>query len=316
MSGTISVVVPTYDRYEQIQPLLKMFVAQTLQPLEVIIIDGSPPDDGRTEQIVTDCRKGDLPFKLRYFRSDPGIARQRNVGIDHARGEFIACVDDDIRLAPDYFEQIVSVFLKDRAGTVGGVCGYVDNHHHDQESLARWRWYRRLRLFTTYEPGRYDRSSGYPINTYLDPSFQGLKEVDFLSGGYTVWRREVFDSGLRFSLFFDGAGPLEDVHLALQAARWWKLLKLGSAHCRHLHAPSGRPSRWKAGYRSVVNYWFVYQDIVRDRRLINSLRFWYVQIVWILMLLIRGFRDLDIGSFVKIGGRLQGAIAALRIRVT
>ncbi len=309
MAVTISVIVPTYFRPEQMQPLLHSLTDQTLPPIEVIVVDGTPPVDRQTEQVLSSYPINNLPFTLVYLRSESGIAIQRNLGIDHARGELIACIDDDIRPAPDYFARLVEVFESDKDKAVGGVCGYIDNQRMDSRTSLRWRLYRKLNLFSTYEPGRYDRTTGYPVNTYLDPPFEGVKEVDFLSGGNTVWRREVFDQGLRFPTFLDGAGPLEDVYLALRASQRWRLLKCGSAHCLHLHAASGRRSRWTAGYKRVKNYWLVYIHIVQDRRFANNLRFWRVQLVQILYLLFRGIIRQKGGDFVEIAGRLYGIAA-------
>jgi len=314
VSSDISVVVPTYQRPEQIEPLLATFAEQTIPPAEIIIVDGAPPDDIRTETVVRQIAV-DYPIPIRYIRSDRrGTSVQRNIGVEHAEHEFVALIDDDIRLEPSFLEEIIRVLLADTDKRIGGVCGYIGNQHLDQISSLRWRLYRWLRLFSTYEPGRYDRQTGYPINTYMHPPFEGVREVDFLSGGYTVWRREVFDGGLRFVPFFE-TGPLEDVHLSLRVATRWRLLQCGSARCQHLHAPSGRPNRQNAGYRAVINYWYTYRSAVPERGLMNNIRFWYVQLIWASLLVIRGIRHTDKGCFVELAGRLHGTLDALRLRV-
>src|SRR3954470_18709373 len=101
-------------------------------------------------------------------------------------------------LEPSFLAAILEVFDQDRSGTVGGITGYITNQYFDINTSARWKWYRRLRLFTTYEPGRFDRRTGYPINRYLQPPHDGVREVDFFGSSCAVWRRTVFDRGLRF----------------------------------------------------------------------------------------------------------------------
>lgn len=315
MSSDISVVVPTYQRPEQIEPLLATFAEQTIRPAEIVIVDGASPDDSRTEVIVQQIAAG-YPIPIRYIRSERrGTSVQRNVGIENAVHEFVALIDDDIRLEPAYFEQIQAVFNADIEKRIGGVCGYIDNQYFDQRTSPRWRLHRGLRLFSTYEPGRYDRKTGYPINTYTQPPFEGVREVDFLSGGYTVWRRGVFDGALQFAPFL-GTGPLEDVHLSLRvAAVGWRLLQCGSARCQHIHAPSGRPNHWQAGYKKVINYWYTYRTTVPERSLINNIRFWYVQLVWASLLVIQGIRHADRGSLAELAGRLHGALDAFRLQI-
>ncbi len=83
--------------------------------------------------------------------------------------------DYDIRLEPDFLEQIMGAFAADSEEAIGGITGYITNQHLDPLTSPRWRWYRRLHLFTTYEPGRYDFETGYPINRYLQPPHNTLK---------------------------------------------------------------------------------------------------------------------------------------------
>lgn len=315
MPSSISVVVPTYQRPEQIEPLLITLVQQTVRPAEIIIVDGTSPEDTRTEVVVRQIA-ANYPIPIRYIRSDRrGTSVQRNVGIENAIHEFVALIDDDIRIAPSFLEQILVVFNTDTGKQIEGVCGYIVNQHFDQRTSPRWRLFRRLRLFSTYTPGQYDRKTGYPINIYMQPPFEGVREVGFLSGGYTVWRREVFDSGLRFAPFL-GAGPLEDAHLSLQVATaGWRLLQCGSAHCQHRHAPSARSNRWEAGYRLVVNYWYTYRTTVPKRSLISNVRFWYVQLVWAGLLVTQGIRYMDRGCLAELAGRLYGTVDAFRLRV-
>jgi glycosyltransferase involved in cell wall biosynthesis len=297
------------------EPLLNTLVQQTLRPAEIIIVDGAQVEDAETEDVVK-CLAQKCPIPIRYVRSDePGTAIQRNIGIDLTVGDFVALIDDDVRLEPDFFEQIMKAYSEDLDKKVGGVVGYRANLYKPMWEMARWRWYKRLRLFSTYEPGRYDYKSGYPINQNLHPPFEGVREVDFITTACAVWRRAVFDEGLRLNASFKGYAVVEDVHLSLKAGRKWRLLQCGSARCVELRASGVRGSRWELGYKKTYNYRYVFVDIVRERTWRQELRFWYVQAIYIIQLLVQGFLKQDIGSFVEIGGRLQGALAALRIKV-
>src|SRR6185295_14617818 len=152
-----------------------------------------------------------------------------NVGLDEAQGDFIAFFDDDIRLEPAFLRAALSVFSGDKRVRVGGVVGYRTNGYFSGDEALRWRWYRRLRLLKTYEPGRYDFRCGYPINANMQPPFSGVRSVDFMTTSCAVWRSEVFESGLRFDPFFRDYGVLEDAHLSLKAGREWELLQCGDA---------------------------------------------------------------------------------------
>jgi glycosyltransferase involved in cell wall biosynthesis len=301
--ATISVVVPTYARPNHVRSLLLNLFEQELLPAEVIVVDGSPPDDDETRTAVEKVTATGAPFDLSYVRSAAGVSVQRNLGIENASSELVALIDDDIRLDRRFLHEISKVFGGDERSSIGGVCGFVDNQCSQMERHARWKLYRKLGLLETYDPGRYDRSTGYAVNTYFQPPFEGVNEVDYLSGGYTVWRRQVFDSGLRFAPEFGPRGPLEDQHFSLRAGRRWKLLKCGSAHCEHLHAPQGRSGSFVSGYRAVRNCWWVFRDCEPAISFGQLWRFWRLQLVVIGHLLASSVVRLDPRLLTNVVGR-------------
>ena len=138
----LTVVTPTFRRPQEATDLLANLCRQTRLPNEVILVDGAPAEERATEEAVTPII-GALPFECRYFRSERGTAVQRNFGIDRARGQYVALVDDDVRLEPDFMARTLEVFEKDTAREVGGVVGYRSNFHAGVSESERWRWYRR-----------------------------------------------------------------------------------------------------------------------------------------------------------------------------
>lgn len=307
----ISVVTPTFYRPKEVADLLTNLAAQTLLPGEVILVDGAAPDERATEQIVAEVSLL-LPFTCRYIRSGRGTALQRNVGIEAAGGELIALIDDDVRLDSDFLAQIAGVFAQDERREVGGVVGYRINRHASAAAAARWRWYRRLKLLSVFEPGRYDFQSGYPINNNLQPPFRGTREVDFMTTACAVWRREVFDTGLRFDLFFRDYGVLEDAHFSLRARHRWKLLQCGDALCHELHSPAGREDRHKIGYKCVVNYYYVFRDIAHPLTLSQQYRFWRFQTFELIRIIASALRHRRRADVQELLGRLSGMVGVLK----
>lgn len=308
----ISVVTPTLRRPQEVAELLDNLSQQTVLPFEVIIVDGAPQEEKETEEIVK-AKAKDLPYRVIYIRHGGGTAIQRNVGIDAATGDFIAFIDDDIRLEANFFEEILKVFIEDKdKKKVGGIVGYRTNQHFTPDQHQRWRWYRWLRLFSTYEPGRYDFETGYPINANLQPPFNGVRRVDFMTTSCAVWRREVMDSGLRFDPFFTDYGVLEDAHFSLKAGKHWILLQCGDAKVIHLHSPRSRVNRRKIGYKCVVNYYYVFRDIAGPLSLRQKLRFWRFQIFELFRLAISALRRRRKEDILEILGRIEGIIAVAR----
>lgn len=306
----ISVVTPTYKRPEKARELIENLAQQTVPIFELVLVDGAPAGEDDTHQAVEPLLEA-MPYRIQYIRRGGGTAIQRNIGIDAAEGDFVSFVDDDMLLDPDFYEQMLGVFASDEKRAVGGIIGYITNQHFDMFSRARWRWYRRLRLLTTYEPGRYDFETGLPVNRYAQPPHDGVREVDFMSTNSAIWRREVFDQGLRFDEFFRDYGVLEDAHLSLHAAKKWKLLECGRAHCRHMHASGGRIDSRKWGYKSAVNYRYVFMDIRPDRSWWNDFRFFRFQVFELVRFTAAAVRANNSTEWLRTLGKIEGINAAL-----
>lgn len=307
----ISVVTPTFRRPKEVAELFENLCEQTLLPMEIILVDGAASEEKETEKIVEETISG-LPFKCIYVRQTGGTAIQRNAGIEAAQGNFIAFVDDDVRLEKTFLQEIAKVFAADKEKEIGGIVGYRENQHFDSQNVSRWRWYKRLKLLSTYEPGRYDFTSGYPINANMQSPFGGVREVDFMTTACAVWRREVFDEGLRFDTFFRDYGVLEDAHFSLRAGRNWKLLQCGDAICEELHSPNGRVDRRKIGYKCVVNYYYVFQEAVQPLTWKHKVRFWRFQAFELVRIGLSAARRLRSKDLSELRGRLEGIATLAR----
>jgi GT2 family glycosyltransferase len=304
------VVTPTLRRPQEVLELLQNLAAQALPVFEFILVDGAPEGEEET-RTVAEKEFRHAPFPCRYIRHGGGTAIQRNVGIEAAQGDFIALIDDDIRLEPDFFKNIAAVFAADTSMKVGGVVGYRSNEHFEPETRVRWRWYQRLGLLSTHEPGRYDFKVGYPINANMQPPFSGVREVDFMTTACAVWRKQVFASGLAFDPFFLGYGVLEDAHFSLRAHRHWTLLQCGDARCRHLGSPNGRTNREKIGYMCVVNYYYVFRDIAGPLTVAQKFRFWRYQFFELIRIFASGLRRQRKSDWAEVVGRLKGLVAVV-----
>jgi glycosyl transferase family 2 len=92
----VSIVVPTRDRPELLARAVDSALAQTYQPIEVVVVD-----DGSADPV-------DLPSdpRLRVVRhaSSRGSSTSRNSGLHSARGRWVTFLDDDDRLLPHMVE--------------------------------------------------------------------------------------------------------------------------------------------------------------------------------------------------------------------
>ena len=116
MSGTISVVIPAYNRPDTLRIALQSVAAQTRLPNEIMVVD-----DGASQAVRGVARE----FGAKYILADKrgGVARARNCGIAESSGELIALLDDDDAWPLDKLagQEAVLRAHPDAALAVGGV---------------------------------------------------------------------------------------------------------------------------------------------------------------------------------------------------
>lgn len=92
--GLVSVIIPSFNRAYSIASTIESVLAQTYDPVEIIVIDDGSTDD--TRAVVEGF--GD---RVRYIHQiNTGCPGARNTGLRVARGEFIALLDSDDRWYP------------------------------------------------------------------------------------------------------------------------------------------------------------------------------------------------------------------------
>ncbi|MCF6309076.1 MAG: glycosyltransferase [Sulfurimonas sp.] len=92
----ISVVIPTYNRYEVLQRALKSVYSQIYSPKEVIIIDDGSIDETSQIQKLFPQKAFRSSFRVTYYyQENSGVSSARNLGIKKSKCEWIAFLDSD-----------------------------------------------------------------------------------------------------------------------------------------------------------------------------------------------------------------------------
>ncbi len=98
-----SVVIPVYNRPDEVADLLESLQQQSYRDFEVIIVE-----DGSTVPCRKQCEDAaaaGLDVKY-YFKSNEGRSPARNYGMDRAGGEWLVFFDSDCVIPSDYFERL------------------------------------------------------------------------------------------------------------------------------------------------------------------------------------------------------------------
>jgi glycosyltransferase involved in cell wall biosynthesis len=250
----LSVVICTKDRPRELATCLASIARQRRLPMEVVVVDssGTPP-----EAVVEEFRHAVANgCAVALIHTQPGLPRQRNVGIRAARGDVIVFFDDDVVLEPAYLEELALVYDRDVASTIGGVGGAQVPDPTPRESLARRAW-SRVFLLAGYGSGRLKRS-GHAEYAFC-PTAEC--EVDFLSGCNMSFRREVF-ADVMFDERLSGYAIGEDLQFSYRVSRRWKLVLSPRARLDHRHAGGGRPRAGRLEEMRVINRFLFMHDVV------------------------------------------------------
>ncbi len=112
----ISVIVPVYNVEKYLRNCLNSLVNQTLQEIEILIVNDGSPD---SSQIIIDEFSEKFPLKIKSFvKENGGLSDARNFGLDRATGEFIAFVDSDDSVSEKMFAEMYALAKKHEAEMV------------------------------------------------------------------------------------------------------------------------------------------------------------------------------------------------------
>lgn len=89
----VTVIMPSFNAERFIVESIDSVIAQTVEDWELIVVDDASTD--ATTAIVAACRRRDSRIRLLPQRTNRGAAGARNLGLDHARGEWIGFIDSD-----------------------------------------------------------------------------------------------------------------------------------------------------------------------------------------------------------------------------
>ena len=100
----ISVIIPMYNSAACMGRAIDSVLANTLRKYELLLIDDGSTDE-TAERAASYCEK-DTRVRLVRLPKNRGVAAARNCGLDESKGEYIAFVDADDYVSPDYLQAL------------------------------------------------------------------------------------------------------------------------------------------------------------------------------------------------------------------
>jgi glycosyltransferase involved in cell wall biosynthesis len=168
-----SIIVPSYNRQEEIEELLESFLALEFPPerLELIIADDGSVD--KTKSVVKEYQRK-LSFEVRFYsQKNQGPGTARNMGAKKAKGDFFIFIDSDCMVPSDWLKNIDAGLMRQNADAFGG----RDSFHEDFPVLLKAINYSMTSFLTT---GGLRGSRGKKLAKFYPRSFNmGLSKQTF-----------------------------------------------------------------------------------------------------------------------------------------
>lgn len=127
----LTVILPTYNSELYVAETIESVVQQTMENWELIVIDDNSSDG--TVNVVKEYQRKDRRIRIYGQPENEGPARVRNIGLQLARGEYVAFVDSDDVWHVDKSAKQITAMQRCRADI--SYSGYERFKHGDQHGV-------------------------------------------------------------------------------------------------------------------------------------------------------------------------------------
>ena len=194
-----SIIVPVYNRPDEVDELLESLTSQTLKDFEVVIVE-----DGSKITCKDVCDKYANILHLHYYyKESSGPGQSRNYGVERANGEYVLIVDSDA-VAPAGFMQAIDDELQRQPSDAWGG---PDAAHESFTDVQKAISYAMTSFFTTggIRGGKKQLDKFYPRSFNL-----GIRREAYLAlGGFSKTRfskMSLYGEDIDFSIRIYKAG--------------------------------------------------------------------------------------------------------------
>ena len=188
-----SVIIPVYNRPDEVKELLESLTKQTFQNFELLVVE-----DGSSVRCKEVCEAFSSQLDIQYFyKENSGQGFSRNFGFEKAKGDYYIVFDSDCIIPPDYFEIVDNFLDENQLDAFGGPDAALDSFTIVQKAIS----YSMTSFFTTGGI----RGGNKPLEKFRPRSFNmGIsKEVFERTGGYLITR---MGEDIEFSIRIEKAG--------------------------------------------------------------------------------------------------------------
>lgn len=194
-----SIIVPVFNRPEEVGELLDSLTGQLYKDFEVIIVE-----DGSTKRCLDVCRTYEKELNLHYYyKENSGPGQSRNYGAERAKGEYLIILDSDVVLPKGYLSAVDNELSRQPADAFGGPDRAHESFTDKQKAIS----YSMTSFFTTggIRGGKkkldkfYPRSFNMGIKADVYRKLGGFSDMRF--GEDIDFSIRIFKAGCKCRLF-------------------------------------------------------------------------------------------------------------------
>lgn len=285
---TFSVVVPTFNRSDDLSRCLESLSRQTYSDFDVIIANGG--DYSNVARIAGEFRN--LRIKI-LNQERKGLTEARNLGWRHAQSDILCFIDDDLVVSPEWLDNVNKTFLSD--DNIGGVSGptIIPDDRQRNRDLALFlssfessanvflkaigKFYLGIILENKVKDvGRILKSGAFtPGSNFKDClSLPGIIDVDYLEACQMCFRRKLLEELKGFDYVYEGTGEWQEPDLSFKAReKGYRLVFNPKAVTYHYISRAGVFKERTNSYERSKNFIFFYMRWIKPNSLEKIARF-------------------------------------------
>lgn len=271
---TISVIIPTKNRHEDLLNTIKSIILQTRIPNEIIIVDQNTSSDVKNAVLslfnsLDNIKRDNIILKYIHDPQITGLTQARNKAIEKNESDIVLFLDDDVILEEDFIFNILGIYKKHPE--IYGASGIITNSERGLIGDI---------LYKIFMKGNFT-DQRYLINT--DPKYKDADhiEVSKLPGGLTSYRREIFQE-FTFDENFIKYGLSEDFDFSFRVSRKYKIVITPKARLEHVCSDSGRVNDSKAIESLILSMHYFFKKNL-DRNIYNYLCYIWLNVGYIVV---------------------------------
>lgn len=194
-----SVIIPVYNRPDEVDELLSSLCMQTKSDFEVVVVE-----DGSSIPCEEVVKRYASQLLIRYFvKPNSGPGQSRNYGAERSQGEYIIVLDSDVVLPRGYIAAVDEVLAREPLDAFGG----PDAAHPDFTPIQKAISYSMTSFFTTggirggkkqLDKKFYPRSFNMGVKATLWSKLGGFADMRF--GEDIDFSIRIYESGAKCSL--------------------------------------------------------------------------------------------------------------------